>query len=83
MIKKLVKHGNSSALVIDKPILDILNITEKTELEVTTDGQTLTITPVIKGKQTVKKVSDNKEIQKAFEKIVSKYDTALRKLAKN
>ncbi|MFH1832249.1 MAG: AbrB/MazE/SpoVT family DNA-binding domain-containing protein [bacterium] len=83
MIKKLVKHGNSSALVIDKPILDILNINEKTELEVTTDGLTLTIRPIVKGKKSVKKISADKEIQKSFEKIVSKYDVALRKLAKN
>jgi antitoxin component of MazEF toxin-antitoxin module len=43
MRKKLVKHGNSLALVIDKPILDLLNITAETELEITTDGSGLQI----------------------------------------
>jgi antitoxin component of MazEF toxin-antitoxin module len=46
MIKHLTPHGNSSALVIDKAILDILKITQKTPLEVTTDGQNLIISPV-------------------------------------
>jgi len=45
MIKKLVKHGNSQAIMIEKAILDLLNIDMDTELEVTTDGTSLTITP--------------------------------------
>ncbi len=45
MIKKLTRHGNSLALVIDKPILELLNITQDTPLQITTDGQTLTISP--------------------------------------
>jgi antitoxin MazE len=50
MIKKLVRHGNSRALVIDKPILDLLKIADETEVEITTDGQRLIITPVPLGK---------------------------------
>jgi antitoxin MazE len=49
MIKKLVRHGNSRALVIDKPILDLLKIADETEVEITTDGQRLIITPVALG----------------------------------
>ena len=45
MIKTLSRHGNSFALVIDKSILDILNIKFDTQLDVTTDGKSLTITP--------------------------------------
>lgn len=46
MIKTLVKHGNSYALVIDKPILELLNITPDIPLEISTsDGKTLTIAP--------------------------------------
>ena len=30
MIKKLTKHGNSWALIIDKPVLDLLNINPET-----------------------------------------------------
>ena len=46
MIKYLTTHGNSSALVIDKPILELLNIDQKTALKVTTDGNVLIISPV-------------------------------------
>ena len=43
MIKRLTRHGNSMALVIDRPILDLLKIDDETPLEVTTDGKSLTI----------------------------------------
>jgi antitoxin MazE len=46
MIKKLAKHGNSLALVIDKAILDLLHIDADTPLDISTDGRSLTITPV-------------------------------------
>ncbi|MBZ5625164.1 MAG: AbrB/MazE/SpoVT family DNA-binding domain-containing protein [Acidobacteriia bacterium] len=46
MVKKLTKHGNSLALVIDRPILDLLKIDPETPLDVTTDGKRLIVTPV-------------------------------------
>lgn len=46
MIKKLVKYGNSQALVLDKALLEILGITEQSKLKLTTDGTSLTMTPV-------------------------------------
>lgn len=46
MIKRLTKHGNSLALVIEKPVLELLNITDQTSLEVVTDGQELRVRPV-------------------------------------
>jgi len=46
MVKKLTKHGNSYALVIDKPILEMLRISADTPLELTTDGDTLMVSPV-------------------------------------
>ena len=45
MVKTLTKHGNSLALVIDKPILDLLGVTGDTELKITTDGRRLIIDP--------------------------------------
>ena len=45
MIKKLTRSGNSLALVIDKPLLEALEIGADTELEVSTDGEILVITP--------------------------------------
>jgi antitoxin component of MazEF toxin-antitoxin module len=46
VIKKLVRHGNSRALIIDKPILELLGADENSEFTITTDGKSLTITPV-------------------------------------
>ncbi|MGD8562832.1 MAG: hypothetical protein PVG03_09860 [Desulfarculaceae bacterium] len=45
MIKKLTRHGNSMALVIDKPILELLKISPDTPLELTTDGRALIVSP--------------------------------------
>ncbi|MBF8304575.1 MAG: putative transcriptional regulator, AbrB family [Dehalococcoidia bacterium] len=46
MLKKLTRHGNSLALVIDKGVLELLNIDEQTPLEISTDGKLLLISPV-------------------------------------
>jgi len=43
MTKYLTKHGNSLALVIDRPILALLKIPGDGPVEITTDGQKLTI----------------------------------------
>lgn len=45
MIKTLKKHGNSMALVIKKPIMEALGITEETPLQVTRNGNALVVTP--------------------------------------
>lgn len=45
MLKKLVKYGNSSALVLDKAILELLNIREGSLVKIKTDGVSLIITP--------------------------------------
>ena len=45
MVKTLTKHGNSLALVIDKPILELLNIDADTPLSITTDGTRLIVAP--------------------------------------
>ena len=45
MVKKLTRHGNSLALVIDRPILDLLRIDPDTPLDVSTDGKQLFIAP--------------------------------------
>ena len=45
MIKKLTRHGNSLALVIDKAILELLDIDGDTPLSIGTDGTCLVIAP--------------------------------------
>jgi len=45
-IKHLTRQGNSLALIIDRPILDMLDITEQTPLKLTMDGRKLVLEPV-------------------------------------
>jgi len=74
MIKKLVRHGNSWALIIDRPILELLNIDPEVPLEVSTDGQKLVIFP---SKETDKK----KRIDKAYARMINDYGETFKKLA--
>jgi len=75
MIKKLIQHGNSSALIIDKPIMELLNIDFETPLELSTDGNNIIISPV-KDKTRLDKLN------KSLKSINNKYGPTLRKLAK-
>ena len=46
MRKKLSAIGDSLGIVIEKPILELLDIDRETELEVRTDGERLIIEPI-------------------------------------
>ena len=74
LIKNLVKHGNSWALVIDKPILDLLNFDPERPVEITTDGQTLVIAPA-------KPPERQAKFNAALEKTNRRFGKALKKLA--
>lgn len=74
MIKRLAKHGNSLALVIDKAVLDLLEIDAETALSVTTDGTCLILSPV--------RDSEHRErFRAAVAEGNRKYGRALRRLA--
>jgi antitoxin component of MazEF toxin-antitoxin module len=73
MVKKLIQHGNSVALVIDKPIMEILNITNETTFELTTDGRNLILSPQ-------NEYTQEKDILNSLEKINKKYGAVLRRL---
>ncbi len=64
MIKKLTPIGNSLGLIIDRPILNLLDIDRHTELEITTDGETLMIQPVREGATPggTETVADDREV---------------------
>ncbi len=74
MIKTLTKHGNSYALIFDKPILELLQITVDTPLELSTNGDQIFLTPV-RGKQR------DERLQAAIEKVNAKFGDALKRLA--
>ena len=75
MIKKLIQHGNSSAIIIDKPIMELLKINNDTHLELSTDGSNIIISPV-KSKDRIK------NLNKSLDVINKKYRETLKKLAK-
>ncbi|MDZ4851268.1 MAG: hypothetical protein SGI77_18420 [Pirellulaceae bacterium] len=74
MIKNFVKHGNSWAVVIDRPILDLLKIDPELQIEMTTDGKSIQITPLSAGK-------GKSKVRAARVKVNSKYSKAFKKLA--
>jgi antitoxin MazE len=74
MGKKLTRHGNSMALVIDRPILELLKIDEDTNLELFTDGSCLVVMPRKDPKR-------EKKIQSALEKVNRKHAKVLKQLA--
>jgi len=75
MIKTLTKHGNSAALVIERPILDLLGATVDTAFEIVTDGKALILTPV-------KDASRLERFHKSMEKTGKRYAKAFEELAK-
>lgn len=75
MIKKMVQHGNSSALIIDKPIMELLHIDYDTPLEISTDGNNIIISPV-KDKKRLTKLNNS------LKKINQNHKSTLEKLSK-
>jgi antitoxin component of MazEF toxin-antitoxin module len=74
MQKTLTRHGNSYALVIDKPILELLRATPETTFEIVTDGNSLLLTPVRDPKE-------EKKFQEALAMTHQRFGRALKKLA--
>lgn len=74
MIKHLTSHGNSSALVIDRAILELLKIGPRTPLEIATDGRNLIVSPI-------KDAGRGKSFKAALAKVNERHAKTLKKLA--
>jgi antitoxin component of MazEF toxin-antitoxin module len=74
MIKRLTKHGNSLALVIDRGVLELLEIDADTPLSLTTDGKCLVVAPVRGARR-------GKAFRAALEKGNRRYGKMLKRLA--
>ena len=74
MIKSLTKHGNSYAMVIDKPILELLQATPETPFEIISDGRSLVLTPVRNPKE-------EKKFKDAVTMVHKRFGRAMKKLA--
>ena len=74
-IKHLSRVGNSSALLIDRPILEMLDITEQTPLKLTIEGRRLIVEPL--GEQEIEQRFD-----KAADKVERRHAKLFKRLAK-
>jgi antitoxin MazE len=74
MTKTLIRYGNSLALVIDKPILEMLHISADTPLEVTVSGDSLLVSPV-------RNKSRQEKMRASLDKMNRKFGDDLRRLA--
>jgi antitoxin MazE len=74
MVKNLTKHGNSYALVIEKPILELLGVSPETPFEIVTDGRCLVLAPV-------RDQDEEKRFQDALEMVHKRFGRAMKRLA--
>ena len=74
MVKRLTKHGNSLALVIERGVLDILDIDAETPLSLTTDGKCLVVSPI-------RDANKRKRLHAALAEGNRKYSRMLKRLA--
>lgn len=47
LVKNLTNIGSSSALIIDKALMEVLGMGKNTQVEIHTDGRSLIVTPVL------------------------------------
>ena len=74
MAKKLTRHGNSLALLIEKPILELLGADADTLFSISTDGHALVLTPI-------RDEAREGRFSEALEQVNREYPKTLRKLA--
>jgi len=75
MVRLLQKHGNSVALVFDKTMLEALNMTADTPVQLTIHGNALTVAPVHAG-------VPQDELDASIARLRPKYSKMLKNLAK-
>lgn len=75
MVKTLQRHGNSHALVLDKPILEMMGADEDTEFQLTIASGSLIVTPINVG-------VGRERLDQLFRQLEPRYGEMLRRLAK-
>lgn len=74
MIKKLQRHGNSQALVIDRALMEAVGIEDDCPLQVSVSGNSLIVTPVHVG-------VGREKVAEAIAKLRPRYGDMLKRLA--
>jgi antitoxin MazE len=75
MIKQLRKVGNSNALILDKPLLELLGLEENGQVQLTIQDGNLIVTP------THPKLVKSEDISQELEYVIKKRKKVLRRLA--
>ena len=75
MIKQLRKVGNSNALLLDKPLLELVGLEENASVEITVDHGNIIISPVSPGT-----ISEDRA-EELLDKIVETRRATLERLA--
>ncbi len=75
MIKRLRKVGNSNALILDRPLLELLGLEENGEVRLTVEGQSLVVTP------TDPRPVDPERFEACLDRVAKDRRELLRKLA--
>ncbi len=75
MIKQLRKVGNSTALLLDKPILELLGVKESGRVQLTVTNGSLVVTPV-----DPEPVS-NERFQECLDRVIHDWGSVLKRLA--
>ena len=73
MRKRLVAIGNSLGVILERPILELLNIGRDTELDMTTDGEALIIRPA--------RAARSRKVAESARRMMDIHDETLRKLS--
>lgn len=74
MKKKLTRTGNSVALVLDRPLLEELGLTEDAEVELSTNGDVLVVTPI-------RDRARRRKLNKILDEMDQQYSGVFRRLA--
>ncbi len=75
MIKQLRKVGNSTALLLDKPILDLLGVKDRGQVQLTITNGSLVVTPVDPGPVT------DERFQECLDRVIDYWGSVLKRLA--
>jgi len=76
LIKQLRKVGNSNALILDKPILELLGLEEGDQVQLTIHNGHLIVEPVFP------RVVKPEEVKEQLEYVLKKRASVLKRLAK-
>lgn len=75
MVKRLQKVGNSNAIILDLPIMEMVGLEEGKEVQVTVSNGSIIITPVNPHRV------DTEELERHLDRIVGERKEMLKELA--